>query len=193
MTREQAKQNLVTIGISEPTEEQVTNYLNQVNGESQKEKRRADDYKEKADKAAELQQKLDEIEAGNLSEVEKANKLLEDANKQIAKLQKENALRDQRESAMSNFKITAEQAKTIVKDDGSFDYEALGKIISEKEAAAAQAKEAEIAAGSTNPGGGSAGDNKDKEKSDAEKMAEGIGKTFAEANKTSESVLGKYL
>lgn len=193
MTREQAKQNLVTIGISEPTEEQVTNYLNQVNGESQKEKRRADDYKEKADKAAELQQKLDEIEAGNLSEVEKANKLLEDANKQIAKLQKENALRDQRESAMSNFKITAEQAKTIVKDDGSFDYDALGKIISEKEAAAAQAKEAEIAAGSTNPGGGSAGDNKDKEKSDAEKMAEGIGKTFAEANKTSESVLGKYL
>lgn len=193
MTREQAKQNLVTIGISEPTEEQVTNYLNQVNGESQKEKRRADDYKEKADKASELQQKLDEIEAGNLSEVEKANKLLEDANKQIAKLQKENALRDQRESAMSNFKITAEQAKTIVKDDGSFDYDALGKIISEKEAAAAQAKEAEIAAGSTNPGGGSAGDNKDKEKSDAEKMAEGIGKTFAEANKTSESVLGKYL
>ena len=193
MTREQAKQNLVTIGISEPTEEQVTNYLNQVNGESQKEKRRADDYKEKADKAAELQQKLDEIEAGKLSEVEKANKLLEDANKQIAKLQKENALRDQRESAMSNFKITAEQAKTIVKDDGSFDYDALGKIISEKEAAAAQAKEAEIAAGSTNPGGGSAGDNKDKEKSDAEKMAEGIGKTFAEANKTSESVLGKYL
>ena len=79
------------------------------------------------------------------------------------------------------------------KDDGSFDYDALGKIISEKEAAAAQAKEAEIAAGSTNPGGGSAGDNKDKEKSDAEKMAEGIGKTFAEANKTSESVLGKYL
>ena len=193
MTREQAKQNLVTIGISEPTEEQVTNYLNQVNGESQKEKRRADDYKEKADKAAELQQKLDEIEAGNLSEVEKANKLLEDANKQIAKLQKENALRDQRESAMSNFKITAEQAKTIVKDDGSFDYDALGKIISEKEAAAAQAKEAEIAAGSTNPGGGSAGDNKNKEKSDAEKMAEGIGKTFAEANKTSESVLGRYL
>lgn len=193
MTREQAKQNLVTIGISEPTEEQVTNYLNQVNGESQKEKRRADDYKEKADKAAELQQKLDEIEAGNLSEVEKANKLLEDANKQIAKLQKENALRDQRESAMSNFKITAEQAKTIVKDDGSFDYDALGKIISEKEAAAAQAKEAEIAAGSTNPSGGSAGGNKDKEKSDAEKMAEGIGKTFAEANKTSESVLGKYL
>jgi hypothetical protein len=193
MTREQAKQNLVTIGISEPTEEQVTNYLNQVNGESQKEKRRADDYKEKADKAAELQQKLDEIEAGNLSEVEKANKLLEDANKQIAKLQKENALRDQRESAMSNFKITAEQAKTIVKDDGSFDYDALGKIISEKEAAAAQAKEAEIAAGSTNPGGGSAGSNQDKEKSDAEKMAEGIGKTFAEANKTSESVLGKYL
>ena len=31
MTREQAKANLVACGIEEPTEEQITNYLNQVN------------------------------------------------------------------------------------------------------------------------------------------------------------------
>ena len=73
MTREQAKQNLILIGVAEPTDEQVSNYLNQVNGETKKEKDRADGYKAKADKADELQTQLDEIEAGNLTEVEKVN------------------------------------------------------------------------------------------------------------------------
>lgn len=58
---------------------------------------------------------------------------------------------------MEKLKINAEQAKTVVKDDGSIDYDALGKITSEKETAAAQAKEQEIANNSENPGGGTAG------------------------------------
>lgn len=33
MTREQAKKNLIALGVAEPTDEQVTNYLNQHNGE----------------------------------------------------------------------------------------------------------------------------------------------------------------
>ena len=36
MTREQAKQNLISIGVAEPTDEQISSYLNQVNGETQK-------------------------------------------------------------------------------------------------------------------------------------------------------------
>ena len=163
MTREQAKQNLISIGVAEPTDEQVSNYLNQVNGETKKEKDRADGYKAKADRADDLQKKLDEIQAGNLTELEKANKALETANQQIADLKKSNAIRDQREAAMTNFKITAEQAKTVVKDDGSLDYECLGKIMSDKETAAAQAKEQEIAKNQDVPGGGSAGgENKNK-------------------------------
>ena len=163
MTREQAKQNLISIGVAEPTDEQISSYLNQVNGETQKEKDKANQYKAKAEKADELQTQLDEIEAGNLTEVEKVNKDLEAANNLIAKLQKDNAVRDQREAAMTNFKITAEQAKVVVKDDGSLDYTELGKIMSEKETAAAQAKEQEIANNTTNPGGSSAsGENKEK-------------------------------
>ena len=154
MTREQAKQNLISIGISEPTDDQVSNYLNQLNGETKKEKDKAAEYKAKADKADELQSKIDEIEAGNLTELEKANKALETANNQIAELQKSNAIRDLREKAMTDFKITAEQAKTVVKEDGSFDTTVLGQIISEKETASAQAKEQEIAKGTPNPGGG---------------------------------------
>ena len=174
MTREQAKQNLIAIGVAEPTDEQVSNYLNQVNGETKKEKDKADQYKAKADNADELQKKLDELEAGNLSEVEQANKNLEKANARIAELEKVQAIANQRSNAASKFNVTAEQAAQIVKDDGSFDYDVLGKIISEKETAAAQAKEQEIAKGSTNPGGGTAGGNKAgaDNKTNAEKIEE---------------------
>ena len=147
----------------EATDEQITNLLNQNNSEVAKEKNKVSQYKAKADTADSLQKQLDEIQAGNLTELEKANKALETANQQIADLQKSNAIRDQREAAMTNFKITAEQAKTVVKDDGSLDYTELGKIMSDKETAAAQAKEQEIAKNQDVPGGGSAGgENKNK-------------------------------
>jgi len=191
MTREQAKQNLIAIGVAEPTDEQVSNYLNQVNGETKKEKAKADEYKTKADKADELQKQLDDIEQGKLTEVEQANKNLEKANARIAELEKAQAIATQRANAASKFNVTAEQAAQIVKDDGSFDYDVLGKIISEKETAAAQAKEQEIAKGSTNPGGGTAGG--DKEKTEAEKTAESIGKTLAGTNQTAKSVVDSYL
>lgn len=191
MTREQAKQNLISIGVTEPTDEQITNYLNQVNGETQKEKDKVAEYKEKADKADEYKAKIDELEAGNLTEVEKANKALELANEQIAKMQKDNSIRDLREKSMTDFKITAEQAKTVVKDDGSFDTAALGKIMSEKETAAAQAKEQEIAGKQDIPGGGSAGGGKDK--TEAEKTAEAIGKTLAGTNEAAKAIVDGYL
>lgn len=193
MTREQAKQNLIAIGVSEPTDEQISNYLNQVNGETKKEKDKAAEYKAKADKADELQSKIDEMEAGNLTEIEKANKALETANNRIAELEKAQTLATQRTSAADKFKITAEQAAQVVKDDGSFDFDVLGKIISDKETAAAQAKEQEIANGSTNPGGGIAGGGKDDKKTEAEKAAEKIGKTLAGTNKEAEAVVSQYL
>lgn len=157
----------------EATDEQITNLLNQNNSEVAKEKNKVSQYKAKADTADDLQKQLDEIQAGNLTELEKANKALETANQQIADLQKSNAIRDQREAAMTNFKITAEQAKTVVKDDGSLDYTELGKIMSEKETAAAQAKEQEIAKNQDIPGGGSNKGGADN-KTNAEKIAESL-------------------
>lgn len=157
----------------EATDEQITNLLNQNNSEVAKEKNKVSQYKAKADTADDLQKQLDDLQAGNLTELEKANKALETANQQIADLQKNNAIRDQREAAMTNFKITAEQAKTVVKDDGSLDYTELGKIMSEKETAAAQAKEQEIAKNQDIPGGGSNKGGADN-KTNAEKIAESL-------------------
>lgn len=184
------REDLIAMGLSEENADKImADYGSSV----QRAKAKVEEYKTKADKAEELQKQLDDIEQGKLTEVEQANKNLEKANARIAELEKAQAIAAQRTNAASKFNVTAEQAAQIVKDDGSFDYDVLGKIISEKETAAAQAKEQEIANGSTNPGGGTAGGNKDNEKTEAEKAAESIGKTLAGTNQTAKSVVDSYL
>ena len=184
------REDLIAMGLSEENADKImADYGSSV----QKAKAKVDEYKTKADKAEELQKQLDDIEQGKLTEVEQANKNLEKANARIAELEKAQEISKQRADAATKFNVTAEQASQIVKDDGSFDYDVLGKIISEKETAAAQAKEQEIAKGSTNPGGGTAGGNKDNEKTEAEKAAESIGKTLAGTNQTAKSVVDSYL
>ena len=169
MTREQAKQKLISLGVAEPTEEQISDLLNTLGTETKKEKDRADGLKAKADKADELQAEIDRINGEKMSDIEKANKDLEKANQRIADLEKAQTIASQKIMVQEKFKVTAEQANQIVKEDGSLDFDVLGQIITDKETAAATAKEQEIAKGATNPGGGSAGS--DNEKSKAENIA----------------------
>ena len=70
MTREQARQKLISFGVEEPTDEQISDLLNSINAETKKEKDRADGYKAKADKADELQSQIDELNSQNMTEVE---------------------------------------------------------------------------------------------------------------------------
>ena len=157
MTRVEAKAKLISYGIEEPTEEQITDLLNSIGAETKKEKDRADALKVKADKADDLQAELDKINEQNLSEVDKVNKLLEKANERVSELEKEKSISVQKSTVIEKFKVTAEQANQIVKDDGSLDYDILGQIISDKESAAAIAKEKEIRDNSGNPGGANGG------------------------------------
>lgn len=186
MTRAEAKSKLISFGVAEPTEEQITDFLNSIGAETKKEKDRADSLKAKADRADELQLQLDELNTQNLSEVEKATKALELANNKIAELEKKDAIREQRTKAIEQFKVTAEQANQIIKDDGSFDYEVLGKIISDKELASATAKEQEIAKGATNPGGGS-GSN------DTKSVAERLVAKMYGGQKQENNILSHYV
>lgn len=154
----------------EATDEQITNLLNQNNSEVAREKNKASQYKADADKAKKLQDELDRINEQNLSDVEKANKDLEKANQRIADLEKAQSIANQKAMVAEKFKVTAEQANQIVKDDGTLDYDVLGQIISDKESASATAKEQELANKAGNPGGGSSGADNDT-KSNAEKIA----------------------
>lgn len=148
------------------TDEQITNLLNKSSEEMAREKEKVNQYKAKADKADELQTQLDELQAGNMTELEKANKALDTANQQIAKLQKDKAVRDLREKAMTDFKITAEQAKTVVKEDGSFDTTSLGKIISDMKANAIAEYEKNALNNTPNPSNGGKNDEPDSKPAD---------------------------
>ena len=148
------------------TDEQITNLLNKSGEEMAREKEKANQYKAKADKADELQAQLDDLQAGNMTELEKANRALDTANQQIDKLQKDNAVRDLRESAMSDFGITAEQAKTVVKEDGSFDTTSLGKIISDMKANAIAEYEKNALKDTPNPSNGGNNNEPDSKPAD---------------------------
>lgn len=196
MTREQIKKLF-----PDATDEQITELLNTTNGEIAKERGKYDKLKAdsdalkiKADEATalaeELQAKAEEAEQGKLTEMEKLQKELEKANGQIADMQKAAFVRDQKASAMTKFNVTAEQAEKIVKDDGTVDFDVLGQIMSEKESAAALAKEQEIAKTSGNPNGEPAGKGDDK--SSAVKIAEKLyrGNQTANADIISQYVNG---
>ncbi len=145
----------------EATEEQITKMLNAYNADITAEKSKS--AKAEAN-LSELQAKLDAAEREKMTDMEKLQKDLEASNQKVAELEKKAFLNDQRSTAMANFKITAEQASEVVKEDGMFDMVALGKIIAEKETAAALAKEQEIAKKSSNPNGGNPnGDPKEPE------------------------------
>lgn len=189
MTREQAKQNLISIGVTEPTDEQISNYLNQVNGETKKEKDTAAKYKEKAEKADDLQKQLDEINEQNLTDIEKANKATEAATAKIAELEKQIA-RSNHIAELGKLGITGEQAEKLVGDNG-IDYSILSQIISGRETAAAEAKEKEIASKGGNPGGAEGG-NGGAEKTAAEKVAENIGKAIGGTSKVSADIISAY-
>lgn len=181
MTRAEAKKMLISFGIEEPTEQQITNYLDSVTGEVQKEKTRADSLKEKAEKADELQKQIDEIEQQNMSDLEKEKQRAEKAE----------ALAAERAVALTMAKVTSVFAESgmvgdtykgaikafsaMAEEDAIKEATAFVNGISEsKKAALETAKsewEAEKLKTTPNPGGGADPNKKDEEESDAAKYA----------------------
>lgn len=190
MTREQAKALLVTLGITEPTEDQITNYLNSVNKEVKSEKDRAEKYKAESEKVATLQAQLDELNNKGLTEVEKANKATEQANAKIAELEK--SLKTMTvQNKLSSLGITGEDATNLISENGEINFDTLGQILTNREKAAATAKEAELAGKSGNPGGSNGGG--EPEKTVAETYAEGYAKRMTEGGKAQGDAMASYL
>lgn len=173
----------------ESTDEQITNLLNQNNSEVAREKGKADKYKTDAQKAADLQKQIDDLNSQNLSDIEKATQDLEKANARIAELERLDAIRTQRSLAMEKFNVTGEQAKQIVKDDGSLDYDILGQIISDKEKAAVAQKEKDDLNNTKNPDGSNGKSSKDDKPEDV-KNVETI--TFGTVDKNAQSARDYY-
>lgn len=190
MTREQAKQNLISIGIEEPTDEQVSSYLNQLNGESKKEKDRAEKYKADADKMVELQKQLDELNNQNLSDIEKANKERDDALNSISQLQAQIKQMELKNS-FAEKGIVGENADKLLESiaNGGADVSSiLDTIISERVSQAEANVRKELLNGTPKPSGKSA--KSEDTRSQAEKIAEGL---FANKSESKQDILANYL
>lgn len=191
MTRENAKQMLVGFGVAEPTDEQVNDLLNKIGAETKREKDRADGYRKDADKAIELQKQLDELNAQNMTDIEKANKATETANKQIADLQKELAQMKLAKN-LADKGITGDDANAFIKAISDGDYtamtEVLGNVISAREVASANAKEKELLNNTPNPSGN--GKGQAAEKSTAERI---VANMISSNPKTDTSILSNYI
>nr|DAE33578.1 MAG TPA: hypothetical protein [Caudoviricetes sp.] len=192
MTREQAKQVLIGMGIEEPSDEQVTKYLDSVTGEVKKEKDKNTSLKEKADKAETLQKELDELKQQNMTDAEKAE--LERQKEKAANEKRisdlETALANSQKEALTG-KITSIFASAGMKGDAytgaikAFSVlpaaDALNEarsfvdgISTENKTALETAKaawEKEVLKNTPNPGGGTKGGKKE-EKSKAEEYFE---------------------
>ena len=181
------REELIAMGISEENADKImADYGSTV----QKANAKAEQYKEKANKADELQTQLDELNSQNMTELEKATTALEAANKQIAQLEKNDEIRTQRANAMEKFGITAEQASKVVTDDGATDYEVLGQIFADSKKTAIAEYEKQKLDGTPNPDGTKGGS--DNEKTEAEKIAERIGKNLAGTNENAKSIVDSY-
>ena len=191
MTREDAKKNLVACGVTEPTDEQITSYLNQVNGAIKSERDRADKFKLEADRVGELQKQLDEINSKGLSDVEKANKATEQANAKIAELER-SLKKMQTQKELAELNIVGEEAESLFTEDGSLNFQTLGQILTNREKNAATAKEKELAGNAGNPGG-QGGASSTPEKTDDVKFAESYAKRMAESDKATSDALASYL
>lgn len=184
MTRDELK----TMGLED---EQIEKIMASHGKDIQNEKAKADKLKEQANKASELEKQLADIENEKLSDIEKANKAIEEIRKEN-ELLKANSERMQFMNELAKIGITGDDAENLVKD-GKLDVSTLGQIISNRETESAKKKEDEIANNSSNPNGGSAGNQGGDEKSEAEKIATEIGKSLGGADKASSDIISSYL
>ena len=178
------REELIAMGISEENADKImADYGSTV----QKANAKAEQYKEKANKADELQTQLDELNSQNMTEVEKATKALESANQKIAELEKRDVIRTQRANAMEKFGLTAEQASKVVTDDGATDYEVLGQIFADSKKSAIAEYEKQKLDGTPNPGGSAGGSG--EEKTTAERLVE----KFYGGQKQENNILSHYV
>lgn len=207
MTREQAKQVLIGMGIEEPSDEQVSKYLDSVTGEVKKEKDKNTSLKEKADKADALEKELEELKQQNMTDAEKAElerqKEKEAVDKELADLKaalaesNKKALTSEITSAFANAGLSTEAYASAIKAFASMPADKTEDVMKEVQsfvngiseanktslADAKAAWEKEVLENTPNPGGGN-GSGQNGEKSEAAKYAAAKSKQLSGAGET---------
>lgn len=196
MKREEAKANLIALGVAEPTDEQITNYLNQLEGETNGLKVKLSKAEKDAQNVADLQKQLKDLQDSKLTDEERAANEQKEREQRIVDLETKLKTTELK-SQLAEKGITGEDAEKLIEsfNGGSFDVDLLGKIITDRETSAAKKKEEEIANGSTNPGGGSAGGSDDGNKGYDEKIVDSVVSAMngSVGEKSATDIIGSYL
>ena len=150
-------------GIEEPTDEQITDYLNRVQKEVKTAEDKANRYKADADKVKDLEKQIEELNSANLTDIEKANKATEDAMNKVADLEKTVKKMEQLK-ALADVGIVGEDAEGLFGEDGSLNIEKLGQIIGAREKSAVDVYKKQALDDTPSPDGkkGSEGEDDDK-------------------------------
>jgi argininosuccinate lyase len=195
MSREEARKLLITFGIEEPTDEQITNYLNSVNGEVQKEKTKLQTDKAELERLKKVEEELEAEKNKNLTaeqklqaELEKAQLMQKDFAKKTNQLEVEKILvgagLTKEDYAEYIDLLVSENAETSLKLANGL----IGTLTKQKEATEKKVK-ADLLNGTPLPDGGrGTGDTK----TEAEKFVEGLVETKVNADKASQEALNYY-
>lgn len=162
MKREEVKELMKSWGIEEPTDEQISDYLNRVQKEVKAAEDKATRYKADADRVKDLESQIEELSNANLTDLEKANKATEDALNQVANLQK-TVTQMQLMKSLAEIGIVGEDADGLISEDGSLNTEQLGKIIESREKAAVATYQKQTLDSTPAPDG-KKGENEEEEK-----------------------------
>ena len=189
MTREQAKQNLIGFGIAEPNDEQITNYLNQIGAETKSYKDKLASVGGKDDRIAELEKELEKLNKQNMSDLELANAERDKALSSVANLEKQIEQMITK-TELAKLGITGEVADTLVSGNGKLDFATLGQIISDREKNAVSEYEKKALENTPNPSGSKG--KEEPQKTEAERIAESLGKSASATGKDSEAIIASY-
>ena len=189
MTRKEAEQNLIGFGIAEPTDEQITNYLNQIGAETKSYKDKLASVGGKDDRIAELEKELEKLNKQNMSDLELANAERDKALSSVANLEKQIEQMITK-TELAKLGITGEVADTLVSGNGKLDFATLGQIISDREKNAVSEYEKKALENTPNPSGSKG--KEEPQKTEAEQIAENLGKVASASSKDSEAIIASY-
>lgn len=189
MTRKEAEQNLIGFGIAEPTDEQITNYLNQIGAETKSYKDKLASVGGKDDRIAELEKELEKLNKQNMTELELERAEKDKALSSVANLEKQIEQMITK-TELAKLGITGEVADTLVSGSGKLDFATLGQIISDREKTAISEYEKKALENTPNPSGNKGKD--EPQKTEAEQIAENLGKSASATSKDSEAIIASY-
>lgn len=189
MTRKEAEQNLIGFGIAEPTDEQITNYLNQIGAETKSYKDKLASVGGKDDRIAELEKELEKLNKQNMTELELERAEKDKALSSVANLEKQIEQMITK-TELAKLGITGDVADTLVSGNGKLDFATLGQIISDREKNAVSEYEKKALENTPNPSGSKG--KEEPQKTEAEQIAENLGKTASATSKDSEAIIASY-